>query len=50
METAQELRSEANRLRDLARGVGDDALLRQIQALIEELVARARALDGDGAA
>ena len=48
MKTAGELRVEAERWRDIARGVTDSNLREAIQELIEELEARAREME-DGA-
>jgi hypothetical protein len=47
MKTANELRAEAARMREFALGVSDPEVLEEIQAMIEELDRRARAL-GDG--
>ena len=45
MKTAGELRAEAQRLRDLARGVTDLDVLDAIRELVEELEARAREVE-----
>jgi hypothetical protein len=45
MQTAGELRAEAEHWRAVARRVGDPELLEAIQEFIEELEARAREID-----
>jgi hypothetical protein len=45
MTTAGELRAEAERLRDIGRGVSDSVLLEALRELIEELEARAREVE-----
>jgi hypothetical protein len=51
MKTAAEFRAEAQRMRMFALGVTDDQVLTEIQAMIDELECRARALgNGNGAA
>jgi hypothetical protein len=47
VKTANELRSEAGRMREFALGVTDSEVLEEIEAMIAELERRARAL-GDG--
>jgi hypothetical protein len=47
VKTADELRSEAGRMREFALGVTDPEVLEEIEAMIAELERRARAL-GDG--
>ena len=44
---ADGMRAEAARLRALARGITDQAVLRAIEELARELEARARLLDDD---
>lgn len=45
MKTAGDFRAEAAHLRELAKGVTDDAALRAIHEMIAEREARARALE-----
>ena len=45
MSTAGELRTEAQRLRDLTRGTADPEILAELRALIAELEARAREIE-----
>jgi hypothetical protein len=49
MATAMELRAEGARLREFARAVTDSDVCAEINAMIAELVRRARSMENGGA-